>query len=69
MPLSILHPLLNVYVNLANKRGLKKKKKVTEALNFVNNWHTILLMQITVYRQCQQNLLIVDIKGSEVGLG
>jgi hypothetical protein len=27
MPLVILHHLLNVFVQLANKRGLKKKKK------------------------------------------
>jgi hypothetical protein len=28
MPLVILHHLLNVFVQLANKRGLKKKMKV-----------------------------------------
>jgi hypothetical protein len=29
MPLVILHHLLNVFVQLANKRGLKKKKRST----------------------------------------
>jgi hypothetical protein len=28
MPLVILHHLLNVFVQLANKRGFKKKKKL-----------------------------------------
>jgi hypothetical protein len=31
MPLVILHHLLNVFVQLANKRGFTKKKKIWEA--------------------------------------
>jgi hypothetical protein len=32
MPLVILHHLLNVFVQLANKRGFKKKKKKKNTL-------------------------------------
>jgi hypothetical protein len=35
MPLVILHHLLNVFVQLANKRGLTKKKKDKENSNLV----------------------------------
>jgi hypothetical protein len=36
MPLVILHHLLNVFVQLANKRGLKKKEK-----NISKNIHNL----------------------------
>jgi hypothetical protein len=36
MPLVILHHLLNVFVQLANKRGFTKKKKSTVASRYHN---------------------------------
>jgi hypothetical protein len=35
MPLVILHHLLNVFVQLANKRGLKKQKTKTKIVFFM----------------------------------
>jgi hypothetical protein len=41
MPLAILHHLLNVFVQLANKRGFTKKKKnapLPEMVFVIFNW-------------------------------
>jgi hypothetical protein len=41
MPLVILHHLLNVFVQLANKRGFKKKKIIAEKCGCANGkWLT-----------------------------
>jgi hypothetical protein len=37
MPLVILHHLLNVFVQLANKRGFKKKKEKKEMKERMRN--------------------------------
>jgi hypothetical protein len=36
MPLVILHHLLNVFIQLANKRGFKQKKNINMTLNIEN---------------------------------
>jgi hypothetical protein len=60
MPLVILHHLLNVFVQLANKRGFNKKKKILHAddVPHLTQSRTIMYAgdtSITEYRTTSEN--------------
>jgi hypothetical protein len=57
MPLVILHHLLNVFVQLANKRGFKKKKKKKNVGEVSNNDTSPHAPELSVFIVCGQIVL------------